>query len=300
MLGVTATLTAAMYQEVVSSAGFRDSATLVRHPINRPKTLYHFEATADSIGVQKRVVYLIASATKKVANGDASQLTKSIFFVNQIRDTVYLRRSIIQWLVEFGFQEAEVAPRIEIYHGRLTDATRSSKQARFHTGDIRIIVCTVSFATGVNPPGVQLVCQIGRCSPSDAVQKGGRGGRQGGGKPEEESMFIWIVPIRIIGPQAHSIGQQLAPFLLGTDGLRPTHSNPIPNPNPNLNFSNSHKHNHNHKQSLLVHGYKAQRGQTSGVMNPILQWTPWQRTRRSRIPACLPPVLRRGRRSRSS
>jgi superfamily II DNA helicase RecQ len=50
MLGVTATLRAAMYQEVITASGFRDSATLVRHPVNRPKTLYHFEATADSVG----------------------------------------------------------------------------------------------------------------------------------------------------------------------------------------------------------------------------------------------------------
>jgi hypothetical protein len=184
-------------------------------PCNSPKTLYHFEATANSVGVQKRVVHLIASATKKVANGDAGQLTKSLFFVNHIRDTVYLRISIIQWLVEFGFEEADVAPRIDIYHGELTDTTRSRKQARFATGEIRIVVCTVSFATGVNPPGVQLVCQIGRCSPSDAIQKGGQGGRQGGGKPEEESIFIWIVPMRIIGVRANSIGQQTAPLHVG-------------------------------------------------------------------------------------
>jgi hypothetical protein len=205
LLGVTATLTRAMYREVVASAGFRKQH-LDRHPINRPNAFYNFEATADSIGTQKRVVLLIANATKSQYQYNASKLTKSLFFVTKIGDTIDLKRSIIIWLTEFGFTEAGVIPYIEVYHGDLSDATRRRKQRGFETGTIRILVCTIAFAIGVNPRGVQLVCQIGRCPPEDAIQKGGRGGRGGDSKLEEPSFFIWIVPSRILGARASRLG----------------------------------------------------------------------------------------------
>jgi superfamily II DNA helicase RecQ len=178
-LCVTATLTRAMYREVVASAGFRKQH-LDRHPINRPNAFYNFEATAESIGTQKRVILLIANATKSQYQYNANKLTKSLFFVTNIGDTIYLKRSIILWLTEFGFTEAGVIPYIEVYHGELSDATRRRKQRGFETGTIRILGCTIAFAIGVNPRGVQLVCQIGRCPPEDAIQKGGEeeGGRE--------------------------------------------------------------------------------------------------------------------------
>jgi superfamily II DNA helicase RecQ len=102
LLGVTATLTAAMYKEVDASAGLRNQH-LDRNPINRPNIFYNFEATADPIATQKKVVLLIANATKSQHPHNASKLTKSLFFVTNISDAIYVSRNIIIWLTDFDF-----------------------------------------------------------------------------------------------------------------------------------------------------------------------------------------------------
>jgi hypothetical protein len=95
MLGVTATLTASMFKDIVDSAGFREETRPLRNPINRPLISMYLEAVKDTALVQKRVILLIIIMTILKHGYRADLLTKSIFFTKTIAAARTLRRSII-------------------------------------------------------------------------------------------------------------------------------------------------------------------------------------------------------------
>jgi hypothetical protein len=124
MLGVTATLTASIFKDVVDSAGVWDETRPLRNPINQPLISMYLEAAKDTALVQKRVVLLIITAAIRKHGYRPDLLSRSIFFTKTIAAARTLRRSIIFWLGESGFAEAEIACRVRIYHGQLSGRTR--------------------------------------------------------------------------------------------------------------------------------------------------------------------------------
>ena len=119
-----------------------------------------------------------------------------LFFVEHVRDTRDLQECIIRWLRQRG-QSSRVANIVWIYHGQLSPDSRAAIEERFEKGDIQILVSTVAYAVGVNPPGVKYVIQWGRCSLEDALQKLGRAAR-GGLDDGEHGVFFWLPEQKVI------------------------------------------------------------------------------------------------------
>jgi len=79
----------------------------------------------------------------------ASALLKTIFYVDYVAQTKVVREAIVGWLKEFNIK-GNIGAAVKTYTSQLTDSTRGSLQAQFNEGDIRVLVCTITFAIGVN------------------------------------------------------------------------------------------------------------------------------------------------------
>ena len=64
-------------------------------------------------------------------------------------------------------------------------------------GDVRIIVATVTYALGVNPPAVKYVIVRGRVDTDEALQKLGRANRQS--QPNDTAVFFWLPEGKVQG-----------------------------------------------------------------------------------------------------
>jgi hypothetical protein len=226
-LGVSATLTKDMTDDVLESCGFRLDTKITRHTIYRAFIKFHLEATSDVVVMQKRVVQTIIRKGRERHGQALSPISvpKAIFYVKTNRDTVYVRSSIIEWFREFGIPGMD--QYVCMFHSELTDATKSRIQKDFGDGRVRVIVCTIAYGVGVNPPGVEFVCQSGRCSMSEAIQKAAKGGRRSGGAEVGAgpmvSYFFWFVDPRIIGERAGR-----ASALWGLSSSRQTNARRVP------------------------------------------------------------------------
>jgi superfamily II DNA helicase RecQ len=59
LLGVSATLTKGMTDDVLEYCGFRRDTEITRYTIYRPSSKFYFEATSDAVTMQKRAVQTI-------------------------------------------------------------------------------------------------------------------------------------------------------------------------------------------------------------------------------------------------
>ena len=199
VFGTTATLTTMNEAEIRASAGFRPDTIVLRTSIYREDIFLRLLPTKDPKSVCRQV---INTAITEALASSTRELQKMIFFVKTVKETVALVENIGRWFRARG--QAGVEPFVRMYHGQLTASSRTDIEERFERGEIRVLVSTVAYALGVNPPGVKQVVQWGRSSLEETLQKLGRGNR-GGLADGEQAVFTWLPEARVVGPRASEI-----------------------------------------------------------------------------------------------
>ena len=199
VFGTTATLTTMNEAEIRASAGFRPDSIVLRTSVHREDIFLRLLPTKDPKSVCRQV---INTAITEALISSTRELQKMIFFVKTVKETVALVENIGRWFRARG--QAGVEPYVHMYHGHLTASSRTDIEERFERGDIRVLVSTVAYALGVNPPGVKQVVQWGRSSLEETLQKLGRGNR-GGLAVGEQAVFTWLPEARVVGPRASEV-----------------------------------------------------------------------------------------------
>ena len=198
LFGTTATLTSKSEVDIMGSAGFR-CKEVIRTPVFRPDVFVLVHPTNEPAAICRQVLY---TALEEALASPTRLLRKMIFFVDKVRDTDVLQGNIIRWLESRG--ERAASRLVWTYHGQLTPSSRDEIEKKFEQGQILILVSTVAYALGVNPPGVKYIVQWGRCSLEDSLQKLGRGAR-GGLDNGEKALFIWLPEARVQGLKSSQI-----------------------------------------------------------------------------------------------
>lgn len=154
IIALTATATPKAAQDIMERLGFREKC-LIKSGFERPNLSYIVRQTEDKLG--------------QLLNICGGVEGTGIVYVRNRKKT----EELAAFLTSNGISSS-------FYHAGLGSDSRSDRQARWKSGEIRVMVCTNAFGMGIDKPDVRFVVHfdVPDC-PEAYFQEAGRGGRDG-------------------------------------------------------------------------------------------------------------------------
>ena len=154
IIAVTATATPKVAEDIMQRLGFKDKC-LIKSGFERPNLSYIVRNCEDKLG------QLLNICTNVQGTG--------IVYVRSRKKT----EELSAFLTSNGISSS-------YYHAGLGQESRSDRQSRWKSGQIRVMVCTNAFGMGIDKPDVRFVVHFDvPDSPEAYFQEAGRGGRDG-------------------------------------------------------------------------------------------------------------------------
>ena len=154
VIALTATATPKVADDIMSRLGFREKC-LIKSGFERPNLSYIVRNCEDKLG------QLLSICSNVAGTG--------IVYVRSRKKTEELSAFLVANAVSASF-----------YHAGLGPDSRSDRQAKWKSGEIRVMVCTNAFGMGIDKPDVRFVVHFDvPDSPEAYFQEAGRGGRDG-------------------------------------------------------------------------------------------------------------------------
>ena len=154
VIALTATATPKVAEDIMTRLNFREKC-LIKSGFERPNLSYIVRNCEDKLG------QLLSICSNVAGTG--------IIYVRSRKKTEELSAFLIANGVSASF-----------YHAGLGSDSRSDRQAKWKSGEIRVMVCTNAFGMGIDKPDVRFVVHFDvPDSPEAYFQEAGRGGRDG-------------------------------------------------------------------------------------------------------------------------
>lgn len=154
VIALTATATPQVADDIMERLGFEEKC-LMKSGFERPNLSYIVRQCEDKLGQLLSICNSVAGT--------------GIVYVRSRKKT----EELSAFLVANGISSS-------FYHAGLGTDSRSERQARWKSGEIRIMVCTNAFGMGIDKPDVRFVVHFDMPdSPEAYFQEAGRGGRDG-------------------------------------------------------------------------------------------------------------------------
>ena len=154
VIALTATATPEVAEDIMTRLGFEEKC-LIKSGFDRPNLSYVVRRCEDKLGQ----LLNICSTVKGTG----------IVYVRSRKKTEELAAFLAANDVSASF-----------YHAGLGPESRSDRQTKWKSGDIRVMVCTNAFGMGIDKPDVRFVIHFDvPDSPEAYFQEAGRGGRDG-------------------------------------------------------------------------------------------------------------------------
>ena len=170
-LAVTATLDCNV--DIVPSLGMPSTSCIVRCTVNRENCFMHVIAAQDKKGCCDRDSVTIL---QKV---NVDSRPQALVFVTTQKDSTAMAAAL-QAAIRAANAQYVAENEVAFYHSALDADQKKTIQENFRSGNLRIVVCTSSFGTGLDYPSIRIIfhCTIPP-SVSELLQNIGRGGRDG-------------------------------------------------------------------------------------------------------------------------
>ena len=154
VIALTATATPEVAEDIMARLGFEEKC-LIKSGFERPNLSYVVRRCEDKLGQ----LLNICSTVKGTG----------IVYVRSRKKTEELAAFLAANDISASF-----------YHAGLGPESRSDRQTKWKSGDIRVMVCTNAFGMGIDKPDVRFVVHFDvPDSPEAYFQEAGRGGRDG-------------------------------------------------------------------------------------------------------------------------
>lgn len=154
VIALTATATPKVAEDIMDRLGFEEK-NLIKSGFERPNLSYIVRQCEDKLGQMLNICGSVAGT--------------GIVYVRSRAKTEELSAFLNANGVQASF-----------YHAGLGPDSRSDRQARWKSGNIRVMVCTNAFGMGIDKPDVRFVIHYDvPDSPEAYFQEAGRGGRDG-------------------------------------------------------------------------------------------------------------------------
>ena len=154
VIALTATATPQVADDIMDRLGFVDKC-LIKSGFERPNLSYIVRRCEDKLG--------------QLLNICSGVQGTGIVYVRSRKKT----EELAAFLTSNGISSS-------FYHAGLGPDSRSDRQAKWKSGDIRVMVCTNAFGMGIDKPDVRFVVHFDvPDSPEAYFQEAGRGGRDG-------------------------------------------------------------------------------------------------------------------------
>lgn len=154
VIALTATATPQVADDIMERLGFEEKC-LIKSGFERPNLSYIVRQCEDKLGQLLNICSSVAGT--------------GIVYVRSRKKT----EELSAFLAANGISSS-------FYHAGLGTDSRSDRQARWKSGEIRIMVCTNAFGMGIDKPDVRFVVHFDvPDSPEAYFQEAGRGGRDG-------------------------------------------------------------------------------------------------------------------------
>lgn len=188
-LGLSATLSDKILQEIKDSCGFRsDKLSVIKTPLDRPEIYIQVKPFSGTMKDLDDLHHLLpATATR------ATDIPKTIVFmesISSIRATSILMRG---WMRRLGYPK-ESRAWLETYFSEMSDLDKDDIAARFlrsseDCGGPRILIATDAYGLGVDNPDVARVVQVKIPRKlSVAIQRMGRAMRSG----KQQAWYLFL------------------------------------------------------------------------------------------------------------
>ena len=154
IIALTATATPKVADDIMNRLGFREKC-LIKSGFERPNLSYIVRNCVDKLGQMLNICAKVAGT--------------GIVYVRSRKKTEELAAFLSANNISASF-----------YHAGLGQDSRSDRQAKWKSGQIRVMVCTNAFGMGIDKPDVRFVIHFDvPDSPEAYFQEAGRGGRDG-------------------------------------------------------------------------------------------------------------------------
>ena len=154
VIALTATATPDVAEDIMLRLGFEEKC-LIKSGFERPNLSYIVRRCEDKLGQLLNICSGVSGT--------------GIVYVRSRKKTEELASFLAANGVSYSF-----------YHAGLGPDSRSDRQARWKSGNIRVMVCTNAFGMGIDKPDVRFVVHFDvPDSPEAYFQEAGRGGRDG-------------------------------------------------------------------------------------------------------------------------
>ena len=154
VIALTATATPQVAEDIMNRLSF-DEKCLVKSGFERPNLSYIVRRCEDKLGQMLNICSSVAGT--------------GIVYVRSRKKTEELAAFLSANGISASF-----------YHAGLGPDSRSDRQAKWKSGEIRVMVCTNAFGMGIDKPDVRFVIHFDvPDSPEAYFQEAGRGGRDG-------------------------------------------------------------------------------------------------------------------------
>ena len=154
VIALTATATPQVADDIMERLGFEEKC-LVKSGFERPNLSYIVRRSEDKLGQMLNICSSVAGT--------------GIVYVRSRKKTEELAAFLSANGISASF-----------YHAGLGPDSRTDRQAKWKSGEIRLMVCTNAFGMGIDKPDVRFVIHFDvPDSPEAYFQEAGRGGRDG-------------------------------------------------------------------------------------------------------------------------
>ena len=154
VIALTATATPQVAEDIMNRLGFEDKC-LIKSGFERPNLSYIVRRCEDKLG--------------QLLNICSGVPGTGIVYVRSRKKT----EELAAFLTANGISSS-------FYHAGLGPDSRSDRQAKWKSGEIRVMACTNAFGMGIDKPDVRFVVHFDvPDSPEAYFQEAGRGGRDG-------------------------------------------------------------------------------------------------------------------------